>query len=218
MVEYKEIGHGRYVRVKIRSICPDSFASNCYLVIEGEQALVVDPSVSVNAIQSALAAERARCVGILLTHGHFDHILSLDELRDAYPDATVYLHAADAELLTDGNKNAFSLFMGQNRTWRPADHLLTDGEIILLGDARVRVRHTPGHTRGSVCYLCGDDLITGDTIFAQGYGRYDLYGGEYGALCSSLRLLTELSPSLRIHPGHGPSATLGDALSSIGLA
>jgi len=203
--------------VKIHSISPDSFASNCYLVVEGERALVVDPGVSVRAIQAALDAEGARCTGILLTHGHFDHILSLDELRNAYPDATVYLHAADAELLADGDKNAFALFMGQDRTWRPADHVLTDGEIILLGEARIRVRHTPGHTRGSVCYLCGDDLITGDTLFANGYGRCDLYGGDYPSLCRSLRQLTELSPALRIHPGHGPSATLGDALSDIGL-
>lgn len=204
--------------MKIRSICPDSFASNCYLLVEGEMALVVDPSVSIRALQAALDAEGARCVGILLTHGHFDHILSLDELRDAYPDAPVYLHSQDAELLSDGQKNAFALFFGQDRTWRSADHLLTDGEVILLGEARVKVLHTPGHTRGSVCYLCGDDLITGDTIFQGGYGRYDLYGGDYGALCSSLRSLTELSPTLRIHPGHGPASLLGDALSLIGFA
>ena len=204
--------------MKIRSICPDSFASNCYLLIEGDKALVVDPSVPTRAISSALTAEGARCVGILLTHGHFDHILSLDECRDAYPDAPVYLHSQDAELLSDGQKNAFALFFGQDRAWRPADHLLTKDEIILLGDNRIKVLHTPGHTRGSVCYLCGDDLITGDTIFQSGYGRYDLYGGDYASLCSSLRSLTELSPTLRIHPGHGPTALLGDALSAIGLA
>lgn len=203
--------------MKIRSICPDSFASNCYLLVEGNEAMVVDPGVSADAVRSALADEGARCVGILLTHGHFDHILSLDELRDAYPDATVYLHRDDAELLSDGEKNAFAFFFGQDRGWRPADHLLTDGEIILLGDARIRVRHTPGHTRGSVCYLCGDDLITGDTLFANNYGRFDLYGGDAGTLFRSLRLLTELPQALRIHPGHGPSALLGEALGAIGL-
>jgi glyoxylase-like metal-dependent hydrolase (beta-lactamase superfamily II) len=204
--------------VKIRLIRPDSFASNCYLWVEGDRALVVDPSVGLSAMQAALADEGATCVGILLTHGHSDHLFSLDELRDAYPDATVYLHAADAELLSDGEKNVASLFFGQSRVFRSADHLLIDGEIILLGEAKIRVRHTPGHTRGSVCYLCGDDLVTGDTLFAGGYGRYDLYGGDYGALCRSLCSLTELSPALQIHPGHGPSCLLGDALSTLGLA
>jgi glyoxylase-like metal-dependent hydrolase (beta-lactamase superfamily II) len=203
--------------MKIRSICPDSFASNCYLLIEGREALVVDPGVSLASIQQALADEGADCRGILLTHGHFDHVLSLDELRDAYPNAPVYLHTDDAELLPDGEKNAFSLFFGQDRAWRPADHLLGNGEIILLGDERIRVVHTPGHTRGSVCYLCGGDLITGDTLFADGYGRCDLYGGDWGALCASLRKLTELPPTLRIYPGHGPVSMLGDSLGEIGL-
>ena len=97
--------------MKIRSISPDSFASNCYLVVEGDRAMVVDPGVSLRAIRSALEAEGAECCGILLTHGHFDHILSLDELRDAYPDAPVDLHAADAELLSDGEKNAFAFVL-----------------------------------------------------------------------------------------------------------
>lgn len=203
--------------IKIRSICPDSFASNCYLLLQGQAALVVDPGVGLGAIRSALAAEGAECRGILLTHGHFDHILSLDELRAAYPDAPVYLHADDAELLSDGQKNAFALFFGQDRVWQPANRLLLGGEIIPLGDEQIRVIHTPGHTQGSVCYLFGDHLITGDTLFDGGYGRCDLYGGDWAALTRTLRRLTELPGVLRIYPGHGPSAALGDSLSDIGL-
>lgn len=203
--------------IKIRSICPDSFASNCYLLLQGQAALVVDPGVGLGAIRSALAAEGAECRGILLTHGHFDHILSLDELRAAYPDAPVYLHADDAELLSDGQKNAFALFFGQDRVWQPANRLLLGGEIIPLGDEQIRVIHTPGHTQGSVCYLFGDHLITGDTLFDGGYGRCDLYGGDWAALTRTLRRLTELPRTLRIYPGHGPSAALGDSLSDLGL-
>ena len=203
--------------MKIRSICPDSFASNCYLIIDGQDALAVDPGVSLAALRSVLADEGASLRGILLTHGHFDHILSLDELRDAYPDAPVYLHENDAELLSDGEKNAFALFFGEDRVWRPADRLLLGGESLPLGDKQVKVIHTPGHTRGSVCYLCEGHLVTGDTLFDGGYGRCDLYGGNESALYRSLRSLTQLSPTLRIYPGHGPSAVLGDALGQIGL-
>ena len=203
--------------IKIRSICPDSFASNCYLLAKGEDAFVVDPGVSLASIQAALDAQGAVCRGILLTHGHFDHILSLDELRAAYPDAPVYLHADDAELLSDGQKNAFALFFGQDRVWQPANRLLLGGQTLPLSDEHIKVIHTPGHTPGSVCYLCGDHLITGDTLFDGGYGRCDLYGGDWAALTRSLRRLTELPRTLRIYPGHGPSATLGDSLSDIGL-
>jgi glyoxylase-like metal-dependent hydrolase (beta-lactamase superfamily II) len=203
--------------IKIRSICPDSFASNCYLLLQGQAALVVDPGVGLGAIRSALAAEGAECRGILLTHGYFDHMLSLDEVRAVYPDAPVYLHADDAELLSDGQKNAFALFFGQDRVWQPANRLLLGGEIIPLGDEQIRVIHTPGHTQGSVCYLFGDHLITGDTLFDGGYGRCDLYGGDWAALTRTLRRLTELPRTLRIYPGHGPSAALGDSLSDIGL-
>ena len=155
---------------------------------------------------------------------YVEKVLSLIDEKGAYVGGSIlpgigmgFDALRDAELLPDGEKNAFSLFFGQDRAWRPADHLLCDGEVIALGDAQIKVVHTPGHTRGSVCYLCGDDLITGDTLFADGYGRCDLYGGDWGALCTSLRKLTELSPTLRIYPGHGQGSTLGDALGEIGL-
>ena len=85
-----------------------------------------------------------------------------------------------------------------------------------LGDESIRVIHTPGHTAGSVCYLCGEGdgafLLTGDTLFAQGVGRTDLYGGDSRQLAASLARLRSLPPELPIHPGHGPSAILGEAL------
>ncbi len=202
----------------IRTLCPDSFASNCYLLVEGKAALVIDPSISVRAIRSALESEGADCVGILITHGHFDHILSLDALRDAYPDATVYIHKDDADHLTDGQKNAFATFFGEARAWQPADHLLIDGEILLLGECRIRILHTPGHTPGSICALADAGLISGDTLFAQGYGRYDLPGGDGPTLFSSLRSLAALPKDTPIYPGHGESSTLGDALRLIGIS
>ena len=201
------------------SLTPNSFASNCYLAIQGGHAYVIDPSASVERILRALQENEVECDGILLTHGHFDHMLSLDALAEALPDAPVYIHEADAENLADGEKNAFSTFFGHSHAYRRADKLLHEGDRLPLGDAWLTVLHTPGHTRGSVCYLssANDYLISGDTLFAQGYGRYDLYGGDAAALISSLRRLSTLSADLTLASGHGELAKLSDAIHLLGL-
>lgn len=202
----------------IRSIAPASFASNCYLIVENGHALVVDPAVSLAAILQALGEENAVCEGIVLTHGHFDHMLTLDELRHAFPDAPVYIHEADASFLGDSSKNAFSFFFMQDRVWKPADKTLRDGDGITLGGNVIRVIHTPGHTPGSICLACGeDDLITGDTLFDGNYGRYDLWGGSLDALVDSMHRLATLPEQLTIYPGHGGTGTLGPALRMTGL-
>lgn len=202
----------------IRSIAPASFASNCYLIVEDAHALVVDPAVSISAILSALGEQNAVCDGIVLTHGHFDHILSLDELRRAFPDAPVYIHKEDASFLGDADKNAYAFFFREDRTWAPANRLLNDGDEISLGGQSIRVLHTPGHTPGSICLRCGeDDLITGDTLFDGNYGRYDLWGGSLDALIDSMHRLATLPEQLTIYPGHGGTGTLGPALRMTGL-
>lgn len=202
----------------IRSIAPQSFASNCYLILSDGHALVVDPAVSMSAILSALGEESAVCEGIVLTHGHFDHMLTLDELRRAFPDAPVYIHREDASYLGDSQKNAFTFFFHQDRVWQAADKLLVDGDVLLLGNEAVRVVHTPGHTPGSICLYCGEnDLITGDTLFDGGYGRCDLWGGSFTTLIESLQKLQKLPEHLTIHPGHGGTARLGAAIRMTGL-
>lgn len=200
--------------MKIVPICSDSLGSNTYLLVSGTHALVVDPSVSVSALLNAARTEDANLEGILLTHGHFDHLLSLDTLRDAR-EIPAYIHENDAELLADGSKNAFSTFFGYDRAWKPADVLLTDGQLLLLGDESIRVLHTPGHTQGSVCYLCGDILVTGDTLFSEGYGRYDLYSGDEELLRQSLAGLCALDGNLTIYPGHGAPENLRNALRTV---
>ena len=200
--------------MKIVPICAESFGANTYLIVSGRSALVVDPAVSVQAILSACQAEDASLEGILLTHGHFDHILSLDTLRDTLP-IPAYIHEADRVMLIDGTKNAFSTFFGKERVWRPAEHGLTGGQSIPLGDEVITVLHTPGHTPGSVCYRCGDLLITGDTLFAEGYGRCDLWAGSLDLMRDSLTTLRFLPSNLTIYPGHGASYRLSHALDNV---
>lgn len=197
--------------MKILSICPESFAANTYALISGEHAIIVDPSVSVEAITTAVSGEGARIEAIILTHGHFDHIMSIDTLRRA-TGAQVMIHKDDAEMLTDSRKNAFFTFFGKDKQFASADALFSDGDEISLGDERIKVIHTPGHSKGSCCFLCPDFMVTGDTLFADNIGRSDLWGGNENSLRDSLASLSNYDRHLKIYPGHGPSAILGNAL------
>ena len=194
--------------MEILNLYPGSFASNCYLLLSKGHAAVVDPSENAEQILAAVRESGAVLDFILLTHGHFDHILFLDELRDA-SGAPAYVHENDAELLPDAQKNAFFYFFHKERTFRPAERTLRDGDTLTLGDATIRVIHTPGHTSGSVSYLCdGSLLLTGDTLFDGNVGRYDLYGADESALYRSLDRLRALPDTLTVYPGHGNEVTL----------
>ncbi len=202
--------------MKIVFVCPNSFAANTYLLISNKKALVVDPAVSVNAIESILTNENAELCGILLTHGHFDHTIAVDTIRDRY-DVPLMVHKDDACMLTDGKINGFFDFYQKECTHRPAQKLLSDGDIIALGNESIKVISTPGHSRGSVCFLCPDVneksfLITGDTIFSNSIGRCDLFGGDEEIMKASLSLLSTLDGEMDIYAGHGPSSTLSAAL------
>ncbi len=148
---------------------------------------------------------------IILTHGHFDHIMSLDSLRER-TGAPAYIHKKDAEMLTDGEKNAYSFFFSEEWGQRPAEKTLSDGDIVRLGESLLKVIHLPGHSKGSVALLGDNFLITGDTLFDGGVGRCDLYGGDERELYASIGKLKELDQDLIIYPGHGGSTRLSHAL------
>lgn len=199
--------------LEIENLYPGSWGSNCYLLTVGSHAALVDPSANAYMLLDAIASKGCALDFILLTHGHFDHIVSIDTLRQ-HTDAPVLIHEDDAEMLGDARKNAFYTFFRQEKSYRDADRLLTDGEILKLGDEIIRVIHTPGHSAGSVCYLCNEDqfLLTGDTLFDDGVGRCDLWKGNADRLRSSLKKLRAFPQNCLIYPGHGAPARLGIAL------
>lgn len=201
--------------MKIIPVCPYSFGSNTYILLSGSEAIAVDPSVSVRAIDSLLEQNRAKLCGILLTHGHFDHTVAVDTLRDAHP-VPLMMHSGDAPMMTDGKINGFYEFFGKECTHLPAERLLEDGETISLCDEEIKVISTPGHSPGSICLLCHgeseDFLVSGDTLFSNSVGRWDLWGGDAPTLARSLARLRELDGSMRIYAGHGEDATLSSAL------
>ena len=205
--------------MQIFSICPKSFASNTYLLVSKGSAIIVDPSVSVDAIAKKLDEENVELKGVLLTHGHFDHIVSIDTLRERY-DVPVYIHEEDACMLTDGHINGFYLFFKRDCVHNPADMLFKDGYKIPLDDEFITVLHTPGHSRGSCCFIFNDgeqgtSLITGDTLFSNSVGRCDLFGGDEAEMATSIKKLFTFDKKSPIYPGHGESCALGAALDNV---
>ena len=207
--------------MKIINLFPKGFGSNCYLLEDGGEALIIDPSAAADSILNTLRTDGCIPVGILLTHGHFDHIFSVDTLRlhalQSDIPLPLMMHREDAPMLTDGKKSAFYTFFGKDRRYDPADRLLDNGDAIRVGSLTVTVRHTPGHSPGSVCYVCegAGAIFTGDTIFAEGYGRHDLWGGNARTLARSIDGLRELDGNLTAYPGHGESVPLATALENI---
>lgn len=207
--------------MEIYNLFPGSYLSNYYVLIsdgnDGKRhAAVIDPSAAAVRILELVLQNSAKLDYIVMTHGHFDHIMALDTLRDI-SGAPAFIHEDDAEMLTDGEKNAYSFFFGQDKTFRPADGTLTNGDILSLGCDRLEVIGTPGHSKGSICLLNKKDgfMLTGDTIFADSYGRFDLHGGDRLTLAKTLSSLHRFDRNLTIYPGHGDSETLGRALDNI---
>ena len=193
--------------MEIQALQVGSIPTNCYLVFDPGRtdALVIDPGDNPERIFAALNGRTPAAV--LLTHGHFDHTGALS----AFAGVPIYIHEADAPMLSDPH-----LSVGDgNGDLRPrpaATHLLADGEQLHLAGLDIAVLHTPGHTPGGVTYQIGDALFTGDTLFAHGYGRTDLPGGDFSALRRSLRRLLHLAGDFRVFPGHSESTTLNHEL------
>lgn len=193
----------------------EGFAANSYLLTKDGHGILVDAGVSEEALEAELQKENVTLERILMTHGHFDHLLSADRIRGKW-QVPLAIHKDDAAMLTDGSRNASYTFFRKELVWHPAEEIFDTEDFSLEGDV-IHVYHTPGHTQGSVCYRIGNDLFTGDTLFSGGVGRCDLWGGDKDSLVSSLMLLSELPGDLFIHPGHGPGTTLRKALESLSL-
>ncbi len=206
--------------MKIDRLFYGSWFSNCYFLSYTDEAgkllaAVIDPAYPAKELLAFADSIGASIDTVIMTHGHFDHIYFLDELVSA-TNAAAYIHEYDAELLSDSLKNAYSFFFGDGELiCRSNFKTVRDGDMIPLGTESLKVISTPGHTKGSICLLNQDFIITGDTLFADGYGRYDLYGGDLKALIRSLKALKGYDMDLTIYAGHGEPTTLGSAIEKL---
>lgn len=180
--------------------------TNCYFLICGSSCIIIDPADNCEFLLRKLKEKNLKLEKILLTHAHFDHILALDELRAA-TGAAACIYKSDDEGLTNPNYS-YLTWVGKHEGMKNADILLSDNDTIDFGTGKITVLHTPGHTRGSCVYVYGSDVFCGDTVFSEGYGRTDLYGGSDEDMTQSLKKLYKSYVGYKFHPGHGNSFRL----------
>lgn len=188
------------------------FSANTYIIGKiNSSCLVIDIGMRDEAIYDYIDSHYTRCLGVLLTHGHFDHIRGLPAFLKHYKDTPVYLHPEDAHLLYDSTANA-SYLTGESVSMNLQTIDVKDGETLHIKETNIRVIHTPFHTKGSVCYLFEDDnaLFTGDTLFKNGIGRFDLETSDATQIMPSLKKLAGLKDTLVVYPGHGSYTRLGE--------
>jgi hydroxyacylglutathione hydrolase len=183
---------------------------NCYLVAcaQTKKAIVIDPGAGSKILSGWIKGHDLTVTHIVLTHGHFDHIGAVEDLRKELK-AKVAIHRADAEMLASPAQN-LSNFTGREIRVSPADILLEANQELSVGNLQLKVLHTPGHSPGSICLLGPDGLISGDTLFNGSVGRTDLPGGDMRKLLQSIQQkLMVLDDAVRVYPGHESETTIG---------
>jgi glyoxylase-like metal-dependent hydrolase (beta-lactamase superfamily II) len=184
--------------------------TNCYLLAAGDNSCaIIDPGANPGKIAEIIREKGYNPKHILLTHGHWDHTGAVKGLLLEFPGLDFYIGEKDLELLEDAEKSRalFRGFSAEEYNIAGAK-TLGEGDTVELADLTIKVIETPGHTFGGVCYICGDIIFSGDTLFYENIGRCDLYGGDIKVIKQSLKKLAALPGDYVVYPGHVESTTL----------
>ncbi|MCR5785096.1 MAG: MBL fold metallo-hydrolase [Eubacterium sp.] len=196
-------------KVEQRMVGP--IMENCYLIVntDTKEALIIDPGAEAGKIKGMVDKCEAKPVAILLTHGHYDHIGAVNEIKRMY-DIPVYVHETEDELLEE-TKTGQLRYMGITEPVEGDERLHGEPELNLAGFS-IKVFHTPGHTKGGVCYYFKNEgvLFSGDTLFRGSVGRTDFPGGSMSELVHSIEdKLFTLPEDTKVYPGHEGETSIG---------
>lgn len=187
-----------------------SLEDNNYLLFDDKtkEAVLIDCTEYNEAIDKTLQEHGVTLKYILLTHGHFDHVLGVNAFKSKH-NCKVLIHENDKTILDSINNHVknFGMHAVENQK---VDGYVKENDVIKFGENEIKVIHTPGHTQGGVCYLIDDSIFTGDTLFFESIGRTDLQGGNFSQLKSAIQeKLFTLDENIKVYPGHGSLSTIG---------
>lgn len=185
------------------------YQANCYILQDEKtkETAVIDPGGDFPEIKKYIEDNGLKVKYIIMTHAHGDHIGALEELKD-YSGAAVCIHREDNEMLQNSSRN-FSAELSGSHINMSADRLLEDKDVLELGETKLNIIHTPGHSKGGICIYCEGSLFSGDTLFACSIGRTDLPGGSFDEIIKSIReKLFILPDDTAVYPGHGSSSKI----------
>lgn len=197
--------------MKIHSLVLGDLSTNCYIWEDEntKNAMVIDVPDQADRIIKKAEELGVKITHIILTHGHFDHMLALRELCEKTEARFLVFHKT-ADFLKDKNLNLCN-FARVSFDYIKPDELLLDGDVIDFFGNEIKLISTPGHTEDSICLIYENTLISGDTLFSRGVGRWDFPTGNGREEINSIKeKLYVLSDDIKVYPGHGPSTTIGE--------
>ncbi|MCR1935280.1 MBL fold metallo-hydrolase [Clostridium tepidum] len=188
----------------IKTIPVGIYNANCYLLIDEDKCAIIDPGGDPEDIIKIIEDNNLVPQFILLTHGHIDHVGGVEAIKDKY-NIPFYINKKDEDLI----KEAKYIF-GSFGKYKNADKYLVEGQIFELGNLKIKVLETPGHSPGGVSFLVNNVIFTGDTLFRESIGRSDFIGGNHNVLIDSIQSkIIVLDKDIYVLPGHGPQSTIG---------
>lgn len=200
--------------MKIHTLPLGPVQANCYVVVDEQsgEAAVIDPGDYTEELKELIKSESKTLKYILLTHGHYDHILGVAPLKADFPEAKIVIHPYDSACLKNEQISLATHVRGGLQQYVDYDLLADEGFEVNLGQTVLHAVHTPGHTLGGVCYIEENERIifSGDTLLCRTVGRTDLPGGDWDTLVSSLKRLAALEGDYTVYTGHNRPTKLSD--------